>query len=62
MNKNTLTLDELMERTGLATRWKAIGRKEEHDIWQNVVTDKDARPIDIDAELARLREQLKKKK
>jgi len=62
MNKNTLTLDELMERTGVATRWKARGRKAEHDIRQNVVAYKDAKPIDIDAELALLREQLKKKK
>jgi len=41
---------------------KREGRKEEREVWQKVVADKDARLADKDAEIARLREQLQQGK
>jgi len=44
---------------------KREGRKEEREVWQKIVADKDAELIrlvaDKDAEIVRLREQLQKK-
>jgi len=56
---DSLTLEKVFEEVGWIAKWEARGKAEEREVWQNVVADKNAEIAHKDAEIARLREQLR---